>query len=206
MSIPPRVLVLLVPFALAIACGRSAVSPSPEPTVSTGQPAAAAASSASSSAPAAHSLKGRLDVLVSMHDACDPDTFNAAVGAGTCTRAGGLQFDKFIAELTRLGTVGAWHFAPPNANVQVGQTFAVVNRGGEVHTFTEVAQFGGGIVPSLNDLAHVPAVAPECTALEDDDFVPPGGTYREEIDEAGPAKYQCCIHPWMRLESRAASR
>ena len=77
-----------------------------------------------------------------------------------------------------------------------------VDQGGEVHTFTEVKQFGGGIVADLNVLAHTPDVAPECAALENDDFVAPGGKYRETVHESGTAKFQCCIHPWMRLEAR----
>jgi plastocyanin len=142
----------------------------------------------------------REDVIVNALDACDPDSFNAAIGAGTCVRAGGVKFDQFIAELTRLGVAGAWHFAPKTVNARTGQEFLVVNHGGEVHTFTEVEEFGGGIVPDLNALAHVPTVAPECLALDPDDFVAPGQTYREEIEEEGVEKYQCCIHPWMRLE------
>jgi len=136
-----------------------------------------------------------------MQDACDPDTFNAAIGPGTCVRNGGVSFDKFVAQVTRNGMAGAWHFGPPTANVQVGQTFQASNHGGEVHTFTEVADFGGGIVPFLNDLAHTPTVAPECKALEQDDFVAPGATYTEEVDKKGTLKFQCCIHPWMRLEA-----
>jgi hypothetical protein len=85
--------------------------------------------------------------------------------------------------------------------------FVAVNRGGEVHTFTEVAQFGGGIVPILNTLTNNPVVAPECNALEPDDFVAPGGTYREEpLEGSGTARFQCCIHPWMRLEVKVASK
>ena len=37
----------------------------------------------------------------------------------------------------------------------------------------------------LNNLSHNPVVAPECTTLEEDDFVAPGGTYEEEIDTHG---------------------
>jgi plastocyanin len=117
-----------------------------------------------------------------------------------------MQFDRFIAQLTRLGFVGPWRFAPSEANVQVGQTFVAANNGGEVHTFTEVADFGGGIVPGLNALAGVPTVAPECKALESDDFVAPGATYRENVEHAGHLKFQCCIHPWMRLEAKSSSR
>ena len=140
------------------------------------------------------------DVIVNMHDACDPTTFNAAIRPGACVRNGGVKFDDFISQLTRLGFVGSWHFAPKNVNAKTGEQFLVVNRGGEVHTFTEVEEFGGGIVPDLNERAHLPKIAPECQSLESDDFVAPGATYEEDIEEAGNEKYQCCIHPWMRLE------
>jgi hypothetical protein len=138
-------------------------------------------------------------VIVNMQDNCDPDTFNAVIGPGTCVRNGGMKFEHFIAQLTRLGFVGSWHFAPGVVNAREGQEFHVINRGGEVHTFTEVEEFGGGIVPNLNNLAHVPVPAPECLSLAPGDFVAPGGTFEEDIEEEGVEKYQCCIHPWMRL-------
>jgi plastocyanin len=144
--------------------------------------------------------------LVSVQDACDPTTFNAVVGPGTCVRPGGVQFDPFIAELERKGEAGAWHFAPPTTTAPLGQTLVAINRGGEVHTFTHVEAFGGGIVPLLNDLAHVPTPAPECLHLEDDDFVALGTTYEEDIEDAGVQRFQCCIHPWMRLEVRVPNR
>jgi plastocyanin len=159
-----------------------------------------AAASVSASAHAA----GRENVRINILDACDPETF--AAQQVDCTRAGGVKFDQFIAILTRLGFVGPWHFSPSNVNVRVGESFVAVNQGGEVHTFTEVAQFGGGIVPPLNDLAHVPVIAPECGALEADDFVPPGGSYHEDIDHTGTLKFQCCIHPWMRLEANVTAK
>jgi hypothetical protein len=194
-----RVLFLIAPLALAAGCDRNA------PTSDLAGPVAPSsiATTSTNAAPAAqvHAAAGRQDVLVNMQDACDPTTFNAALGPGTCVRAGGVQFSQFIAELTRLGFAGPWHFAPPIANVRVGQTFVALNKGGEVHTFTEVDDFGGGIVPVLNDLAHVPTVAPECAALEPDDFVAPGARYGEDIDHTGSLKFQCCIHPWMRLEA-----
>jgi hypothetical protein len=192
-------LFLIAPLALAAGCDRSAPSrdlAGPVAPSSIATPSTSAAPAAQAHAPA-----GRQDVLVNMQDACDPTTFNEAVGPGTCVRAGGVQFSQFIAELTRLGFAGPWHFAPPTANVRIGQSFVALNKGGEVHTFTEVDDFGGGIVPFLNDLAHVPTVAPECAALEPDDFVAPGATYREEIEHSGTLKFQCCIHPWMRLEA-----
>ena len=188
--------------SLVIACDRgpSASSGPSTPLSPSALPASAG------SAVAAASPRGRQDVLVNMQDACDPATFDAVIGAGTCVRAGGMQFSQFIDQLTRLGFVGPWHFAPPNANVQVGQTFVALNKGGEVHTFTEVTEFGGGIVPSLNELAHVPTVAPECAALDPDDFVAPGAAYREDVEHTGTLKFQCCIHPWMKLEAKASTR
>ena len=46
----------------------------------------------------------------------------------------------------------------------------------------------------------VPNVAPECLNLAPGDFVAPGQTFTETEDEEGDEKYQCCIHPWMRLD------
>jgi plastocyanin len=136
---------------------------------------------------------------VTIQDGCDSESFNAVFGPGTCVRNGGVNFDEFIALLMKHQSAGAWHFGPPQTSAKVGDTFVAVNRGGEVHTFTEVEDFGGGIIPELNALSGTPIMAPECGRLEDDDFVPPGTTYRETADEAGVVKFQCCIHPWMRL-------
>jgi len=135
---------------------------------------------------------------IEMADACDPTTFDAALGAGTCTRSGGMRFSQFIEQLTKHGSVAAWHFAPTVVEGRVGQTLLAMNRGGEVHTFTEVEQFGGGIVPMLNQLSGNPVVAPECQALAADDFIPPGGSDSDDRVESGTELYQCCIHPWMR--------
>ena len=134
-----------------------------------------------------------------MMDACDPATFNENVRPGTCVgRHGGMKFDEFIAELTQTQKAGAWHFAPPNTTAREGQTLLATNNGGEVHTFTRVSQFGGGLVPDLNRLSGNPEVATECTKLEDDDFVPPGGTYEEKVGSEDTQLFECCIHPWMR--------
>ena len=135
---------------------------------------------------------------IQMMDACDPETFNAAVGAGTCVRNGGVQFARFLRQLGRHQSVGAWHFAPATVHTRVGQTLLAVNHGGEVHTFTEVEEFGGGIIPDLNVLAGTPVPAPECLALTGPDFVPPGGSFTDEVEEPGVELYECCIHPWMR--------
>jgi plastocyanin len=153
--------------------------------------------------PAFNASAGPDTRLVHMMDACDPETFNAAVGPGSCVRTGGVHFDRFIQLLTDHHSVGAWHFAPATVNASVGQTLLAANHGGEVHTFTEVEEYGGGIVPDLNALAGTPEPAPECLALTGSDFVPPGGTAEDEVEEPGTELYQCCIHPWMRAEVTA---
>ena len=210
-----RVACVFTALGLFVACDTASapptVAPSALPGADSASAAPAAASASSGAAPAlapAASAAGRLERLVTMLDACDPDTFNAVLGPGSCIRSGGMRFETFIAELTRHAVAGPWRFSPDVEHVTEGTTLVATNRGGEVHTFTEVENFGGGIVPSLNELAHVPEVAPECAALAPDseDFVPPGGMYREEVGETGTVKFQCCIHPWMKLEAQVASR
>jgi plastocyanin len=135
---------------------------------------------------------------VIMHDNCDPTTFNAAVGPGTCVRSGGIKFDQFIAQLTRHGHVQGYDFSPPAFKVNPGQTIMATNNGGEVHTFTRVAAFGGGIVPLLNQLSGNTVVAPECTQLAPTDFVAPAGSFETSVGGSEAVMFQCCIHPWMR--------
>jgi len=156
-------------------------------------------SAASSSAPAQKPATSAAAHAVTLSDACDPETFNAAIGAGTCSRQGGVRFEDFVAQLTRHHSAGAWHFAPSEVTMQVGQQLVANNRGGETHTFTEVEDFGGGVVPFINNLVGLTTVAPECSQAV---MLPPGATSSETAHEAGVEKYQCCIHPWMRAEVR----
>jgi len=137
-----------------------------------------------------------------LQDDCDPATFNAALGAGTCQHrsAAGVTFANFNAELQANHTVAAWHIFPETMTVREGASFNVENAGGETHTYTEVDEFGGGVVPALNTAAGLTTVAPECQdgAEFDASTVRSGQTMRHTFDEAGTEKYQCCIHPWMR--------
>lgn len=137
------------------------------------------------------------DHVVSILDACDGPTF--AAQDVDCSRTAGVKFSQFIAELQARRSAGAWHFVPTNLVLQPGQSFSAFNRGGEVHSFTEVEHFGGGIVAPLNQLSGNPVPAPECLALSSDDFIPPGASSESDVaDEEGTELYQCCIHPWMR--------
>ena len=146
------------------------------------------------------SLMGRApDVrVVNMVDRCDPETFNAAFGATTCLfDHPGVTLDTFLSVLGSSGAIGSWSFSPRQIRLKEGEAFQVQNRGGETHTFTEVAEFGGGFIQDLNDLTGNPVPAPEC--LDPDiEFIPAFGSNDPEVDTPGSHKYMCCIHPWMR--------
>jgi hypothetical protein len=140
-----------------------------------------------------------VNALVSIQDQCDSASFNAAIGAGTCRKQGSVTFTEFNDELAATQQVAGWRFVPPALRIQVGQRIIAVNDGGEEHTFTEVAAFGGGIVPQLNTASGYLTPAPECLQLTSVDRIPAGA--RSTTDEArtvGTEHYQCCIHPWMR--------
>lgn len=135
---------------------------------------------------------------VRIEDRCDPATFNAAVGDGTCVGDGDETFEEFIAEVTDDQEARHWRFKEDAFEVRVGEAVNTFNIGGEVHSFTAVAQFGGGVVPLLNDLSGNPVFAPECAA-----FVPvfPNASGAPVVlNKTGVQRFQCCIHPWMRTE------
>ncbi len=156
-------------------------------------------------------------LVVRIQSPCDPATFNAAVGPGTCVGDGTITFSHFIAEVTSAHKAGAWHFDPAAGTVDPGTVLSLENRGGETHTFTKVKNFGGGFVAPLNALSGNPIPAPECAMVTMGGLIPrppgPGNIFVEAGEtEAGPTagssimpsgtttKFQCCIHPWMRTE------
>jgi len=141
------------------------------------------------------------DRVVKMRDQCDPATFDAVLGAGACVReAGGprVTFAEFNAELARRQEVNAWRFNPPETGARTGEGLLAVNEGGEGHTFTRVAAFGGGFVTPLNAPSGNPIPAPECLNVPALHIVPPGGSDAVTVGAPGTELYQCCIHPWMR--------
>ena len=141
-------------------------------------------------------VDGESGKVVSIFDGCDPASF-ADVGV-SCVRPGGLTFGQFLAQITPGHQPGAWHFAPSELNIKVGETFIALNRGGETHTFTEVEHFGGGRIQLLNDASGNPVEAEECKNDATVNFLAPGQKFVDAADEEGDELYQCCIHPWMR--------
>lgn len=141
--------------------------------------------------------------MVLIRDECDPATFNAALGPGACARQGNVTFDRFMNELNTTQRVTAWQFMPTMLTIHVGQSINVQNQGGEVHTFTRVSQFGGGVVPELNSASGNIVPAAECVTLPSTAEIVSGGAASVPPDSTiGTALYQCCIHPWMRTTVR----
>lgn len=145
-------------------------------------------------------------------DECDPATFNVlgAVGPGFCKNVAlgftpfgsTTTFSTLLAEATGPG-IGdpKWDFEPDALTVDEGTPIIAVNEGGEPHTFTEVAHFGGGFIPPLNGGE---TAAPECSAGFASVAVARTRVLQgSQLQVAGLSKgvhhFQCCIHPWMRM-------
>lgn len=142
---------------------------------------------------------------VQILDACDGPTFNAVLGPDSCLRAGGVTFERFIGQVISMGEAPSWRFAPERLKLDTGGTITAVNRGGEFHTFTEVAAFGGGCVDELNDLLGLEAV-PECAgapAIFGATGVPQGTSRTTAPLTAGTHRFMCIIHPWQRTTAQA---
>ena len=136
---------------------------------------------------------------IAVLDDCDPNDPTWAPTGGCLLEGGDVTNAEFTAFLTSplyLSTVGhpAWRNEPSYVKIEVGESVRVRNEGGRLHTFTRVAQFGGGRVPPLN-VGLTPA--PECLNSSSSDIAP-GASLRVTGDAVGTTRYQCCIHPWMR--------
>ena len=166
---------------------------------------------------------------ITMRDACDPDSFNAVVGPGTCVAGnhGTTLFSDFIGELTTDQIAGAWRFNPMlnttegnfrlvRLDLKPGDKTTIHNAGGETHTFTRVKKFGGGFIGVLNGLTGNPNPAPECAQVLPDGSLAPqpesdsnqfveagltedGPTAGSDALPRGVSRWECCVHPWMRM-------
>src|SRR5713226_7166691 len=139
-------------------------------------------------------------------DECDPATFNAALGPDFCHNVtlGAFTVLTDLFAKAQAGTPDpGWDFEPDALKIKEGTTVNVVDQGGEPHTFTEVAQFGGGFVPPLNTPGET--IAPECAGGFSNVAVARTRILQgSQLQITGLAKgehsFQCCIHPWMRLK------
>jgi hypothetical protein len=134
---------------------------------------------------------------VQIMDRCDPTSFNAMFGDGICTlRNSGVSVEQFLARVNpRDGGHSAWRFSPGQLRLQPGQRLQLNNRGGETHTFTEVVDFGGGIIPELNDA--LPPGTPLAEPIGDLRFIAAGERLDMSALPAGTHRFECLIHPWM---------
>src|SRR5690606_36184241 len=131
-----RVALAAVVAAACIACDGMDRSPAPAPSPTAPDELAAPPNGAGSSSaqpqqpaatPSSRTPQAAGERRVVMMDACDPETFDAAVEPGTCIRpGGGVTFQQFIDQLTLHGVAAAWRFAPWTTTVREGVTFVAV--------------------------------------------------------------------------------
>jgi plastocyanin len=164
-------------------------------------------------APAAFADGGR---EIRIRDKCDPATFNAALGPGACVGDGDVTFAELLATINPAdGGHDAWNFSREELTIRVGETVSVLNSGGEAHTFTEVRNFGAGLVDALNPA--LPPGTPPAIPVDPNFFPNLPGSFVAELVFPTQAKtiaglsqgkhlFQCMIHPWMRSTITVRSR
>jgi hypothetical protein len=145
----------------------------------------------------------RIDLV----DDCDPA--DPAWGEVGCFQTDGdvtaAEFGAFLTSpLYGAGLVGhpSWRNDPSHIVIEAGKSIDVRNVGGRPHSFTPVAQFGGGLIPPLNAGT---APAPECLPPSfnpAEDPLQAGASTRMKADGDGIQRFQCCFHPWMRATVR----
>src|SRR6202041_277017 len=140
-------------------------------------------------------------------DECDPTTFNAAVGPDFCKNVTLGAFTT-LSDLFAGAEAGTpdpgWDFEPDQVTISKGDVVSVVDQGGEPHTFTEVKAFGNGFLPPLNP-GSATSVIPECSGGFKNIAVARTRILQgSHLDIVGLSKvkhlFECCIHPWMRME------
>jgi len=150
---------------------------------------------------------------IQIRDDCNPATFNNVGLGNICTGDGDTTFARFARQVMTLGRAPKWRFQPDRVHIELGDSFMATNRGGELHSFTEVEHFGPSVVPQVNDLLHMHGARPnaECSAAfgkfnadpahnnpQLTTFVLPGQSFTDTPNKPATELYQCCIHPWMR--------
>jgi plastocyanin len=149
------------------------------------------------------------DNNIAIMDDCLPGDpgWNPTGGCTLKPHEGDVSFAEFgalIGSPLSSGLVGhpSWRNEPSHVTASQGRMVRVTNSGGRSHTFTEVANFGGGTIAGFNiGLTR----APECPANPADLgplVVPPGSAITLNGLAAGLHRFQCCIHPWMHATIR----
>jgi plastocyanin len=151
-----------------------------------------------------HEHQPRVAQVVAL-DECDPATFNAALGADFCKNVTLGAFTT-LSDLFAKAAAGTpdpgWDFEPDVLRVKEGTDISVVDQGGEPHTFTEVAHFGGGFIPGLNAGQET---VPECVGgfasvpVAKSRILQGSQVHVTDLSK-GEHRFQCCIHPWMRMK------
>ena len=152
---------------------------------------------------------------IALVDNCDPDDPEWLPTGGCLLKDGDETLTEFNAFLRSplydnipptgvepgLFLVGhpSWRNDPSHVVIEAGKQIRVTNVGGRPHTFTAVAQFGGGVVPPLNVGTQT---APECAGAV---RIQPGDETRMTAGGEGIQRFQCCIHPWMRATVRVVA-
>jgi len=152
-----------------------------------------------------------------MKDDCDPSDLGWNATGGCHLKKGDVTEAEFVTFLQsplynnapagsppQLFLVGhpSWRNEPSHILVETGKRIHVKNEGGRNHTFTPVAEFGGGRVPPLRVGT---LMAPECAlapGATDGYLVAPGGKLKLKTEGEGIMRFQCCFHPWMRATVR----
>lgn len=141
-------------------------------------------------------------------DECDPTTFNTALGPDSCKNVALAAFgyattlSDLLAGVQANNPSKSWDFEPDSMTVPRGTVVSVVDQGGEPHTFTEVKNFGGGFLAPLNPPGQT--TVPECvggysTVAVAKTRIIQGSTIQVTNLTPGEHRFQCCIHPWMRV-------
>jgi hypothetical protein len=128
-------------------------------------------------------------------DECDPATFNApnAVGPDFCRNialGAATTFSDLFAQAQSGKPNPNWDFEPDKLTIEEGTDLNVVDQ-------------GGGFIPGLN--APGEEVVPECAAgfssvaVAKTRILQGSQSYITGLSK-GKHYFQCCIHPWMRME------
>jgi plastocyanin len=146
-------------------------------------------------------------------DECDPASFNEVLGesgGGFCHNVSlaAFGYSTTLSDLLMGAENGTpdpgWDYEPDQLTIKQGTVVSVVDQGGEPHTFTEVKAFGNGFLPPLNPGSST-NVIPECSGGFKNIAVARTRVVQgSRLDVIGLSKgkhlFQCCIHPWMRME------